>query len=206
MPKQSQTTGRSPHRITSSATGLFPTGGWGYSWVGDPDRGNDWRQPGGWIYNLLPYLEQQALDDSPSGKSGQPLLDAVTQMMETPLDGLLPNATPGRAVRRLRAYALLQFHTFIVHELARPIMRPTAGRPTAIPHIPRLHAFPPRWPEQRRQAESPAGIAGFRTLASHVNGIVFLGSEVAVADVSDGASYTNLAGDNIFGRTVTATR
>ena len=27
----------------------FPTNGWGYSWVGDADRGFDWRQPGGWI-------------------------------------------------------------------------------------------------------------------------------------------------------------
>jgi prepilin-type N-terminal cleavage/methylation domain-containing protein/prepilin-type processing-associated H-X9-DG protein len=36
--------------------GRFPCGGWGYKWVGDPDRGNGIEQPGGWIYNLLPYL------------------------------------------------------------------------------------------------------------------------------------------------------
>jgi prepilin-type N-terminal cleavage/methylation domain-containing protein/prepilin-type processing-associated H-X9-DG protein len=36
--------------------GRFPCGGWGYMWVGDPDRGNGIEQPGGWIYNLLPYL------------------------------------------------------------------------------------------------------------------------------------------------------
>ena len=41
-----------------SATGRFPTGGWGFDWTGDADRGNDWRQPGGWIYNVLPYIEQ----------------------------------------------------------------------------------------------------------------------------------------------------
>ena len=46
-----------------NATRRFPTGGWGFAWTGDPDRGNDWRQPGGWIFNVLPYIEQQALHD-----------------------------------------------------------------------------------------------------------------------------------------------
>ena len=50
-----------------SATGRFPTGGWGFGWTGDADRGNDWRQPGGWIYNILPFIEQQALHDLDMG-------------------------------------------------------------------------------------------------------------------------------------------
>jgi prepilin-type N-terminal cleavage/methylation domain-containing protein/prepilin-type processing-associated H-X9-DG protein len=37
---------------------IFPTGGWGWFWVGDADRGFKRDQPGGWIFNLLPYLEQ----------------------------------------------------------------------------------------------------------------------------------------------------
>jgi prepilin-type N-terminal cleavage/methylation domain-containing protein len=39
----------------------FPTCGWGWGSVGDPDRGFGDDQPGGWIFNLLPYIEQQAL-------------------------------------------------------------------------------------------------------------------------------------------------
>ena len=41
--------------------GFFPTGGWGRDWVGDPDRGCDKKQPGGWAYNLLPHIEQSDL-------------------------------------------------------------------------------------------------------------------------------------------------
>ncbi len=43
--------------------GFLPTGGWGYGWVGDPDRSFDKRQPGSWRFNILPYLEQPALRD-----------------------------------------------------------------------------------------------------------------------------------------------
>src|SRR5271165_3556364 len=41
--------------------GRFPSDGWGWGWVGDPDHGNRMGQPGGWIYNTLPFIEQQAL-------------------------------------------------------------------------------------------------------------------------------------------------
>jgi prepilin-type N-terminal cleavage/methylation domain-containing protein/prepilin-type processing-associated H-X9-DG protein len=44
-------------------TGHYPTGGWGTEWVGFADGGNGTKQPGGWVYNLLPYLEETPLHD-----------------------------------------------------------------------------------------------------------------------------------------------
>lgn len=44
-----------------AAQGHYPTNGWGYAWVGDPDRGFGSRQPGGWIFNVLPWLEATAV-------------------------------------------------------------------------------------------------------------------------------------------------
>lgn len=36
----------------------FPAGGWGYLWTGDPDMGTGEKQPGGWAFNVLNYLEE----------------------------------------------------------------------------------------------------------------------------------------------------
>jgi len=38
--------------------GFFPSSGWGYMWSGDPNMGFGRKQPGGWWFSLLPYVEQ----------------------------------------------------------------------------------------------------------------------------------------------------
>jgi prepilin-type N-terminal cleavage/methylation domain-containing protein/prepilin-type processing-associated H-X9-DG protein len=43
----------------------LPTGGWGWDWVGVNTRGTGSRQPGGWIFNILPYVEQGNLYNAP---------------------------------------------------------------------------------------------------------------------------------------------
>jgi prepilin-type N-terminal cleavage/methylation domain-containing protein len=54
--------------------GFFPSGGWGWFYVGDPDRGSGEKQPGSWCYSILPFMELQAVHQL--GKDGQP--DVVT--------------------------------------------------------------------------------------------------------------------------------
>jgi prepilin-type N-terminal cleavage/methylation domain-containing protein len=41
--------------------GRLPSAGWGWDWVGVPERGTGKHQPGGWLYSTLPFIEQQAL-------------------------------------------------------------------------------------------------------------------------------------------------
>lgn len=61
----------------------YPSNGWGHLWVGNPDRGTGRDQPGGWIYNLLPFMEQESLREIGRGAtpSEQPReLSRLTQI------------------------------------------------------------------------------------------------------------------------------
>lgn len=68
----------------------LPTGGWGAFWVGDADRGTGSDQPGSWIYNILPYIEDRTLhglaaDGKPDELTKQQLLGAQL-MLQTAID------------------------------------------------------------------------------------------------------------------------
>ncbi|MCA9238962.1 MAG: DUF1559 domain-containing protein [Planctomycetales bacterium] len=82
--------------------GHFPTGGWGWFWTGDADRGFGKDQPGGWIFNTLPYFEQYDLYDIAS--DGEPDRLTVLQrrgaarIVETPLSII---NCPSRRANRL---------------------------------------------------------------------------------------------------------
>lgn len=45
----------------------FPSGGWDGDYTGDPDKGFGASQPGGWAFSILPYAEQQPLFDLGKG-------------------------------------------------------------------------------------------------------------------------------------------
>src|SRR5438876_8153869 len=47
--------------MVHDATGGLPSGGWGWNWVGDGNRASGATQPGGWIFQILPYMEQNNL-------------------------------------------------------------------------------------------------------------------------------------------------
>jgi prepilin-type N-terminal cleavage/methylation domain-containing protein/prepilin-type processing-associated H-X9-DG protein len=72
-----------------SALQRFPTNGWGRSYLGNPDRGSGVRQPGGWIFNILPYLEQQQLYNLAAGKTDSARIASITTMVQTGLPGLI---------------------------------------------------------------------------------------------------------------------
>lgn len=64
----------------------FPTSGWGWQWVGHPDRGFGVDQPGGWAYNVLPYIEQESIR-----RLGSQMVEGSREQQ---LEILRANATP----------------------------------------------------------------------------------------------------------------
>ena len=75
--------------------GHFPFGGWGRDWVGMPRRGSGRKQPGSWIYSLLPNLEQSALHDLGDGTLGSKKESAYTRRMQATLTLFVCSARRG---------------------------------------------------------------------------------------------------------------
>jgi prepilin-type N-terminal cleavage/methylation domain-containing protein/prepilin-type processing-associated H-X9-DG protein len=63
----------------------LPSGGWGWRWVGIADRGTDRMQPGSWIYNILPYVEQENLYYQGFGGTIEQQQQANAKRITTPL-------------------------------------------------------------------------------------------------------------------------
>ncbi len=63
---------------------FFPTGGWGYHWIGDPDRGFGMNQPGGWAFNLLPFIEEKTIYNMGRGLPTTQKYTALGQMAAVP--------------------------------------------------------------------------------------------------------------------------
>ena len=80
-----------------SAHGHFPSGGWNWYWVGNPNRGLGENQPGGWFYNVLDFLEQQDLRAAGLNLDGLQRAIAIRDRCETPLQ--LANCPSRREAR-----------------------------------------------------------------------------------------------------------
>ena len=65
--------------------GFLPSGGWRWDWAGDPDRGFGRRQPGGWIYHILPYIEEVPLYQQGSGRLFDDKKRDLSRTCQTPL-------------------------------------------------------------------------------------------------------------------------
>jgi prepilin-type N-terminal cleavage/methylation domain-containing protein/prepilin-type processing-associated H-X9-DG protein len=176
-----------------SAIGHFPAGGWWWKWIGDPDRGTDGKQPGGWIYNLLPQLEQQPLHDMQGGLSlgSAARLDAATQMCQIPLAGL---HCPTRRTAKVYPvnYNDTYYFTNATTLIATNDYAINAGDVFNYSYAGHEAGGAP---ESIADSTSATGVAYFQASALYSTGVSWPGSTTTMTQVEDGTSNTYLIGE-----------
>jgi prepilin-type N-terminal cleavage/methylation domain-containing protein/prepilin-type processing-associated H-X9-DG protein len=174
--------------------GRLPPDGWGWMWLGDPDRGSDHRQPGGWIYNSLPFLEQSPLHDLGAGITNQAARQAAAmRMATTPLPLFnCPSRRPSRAYPDLANHGQ-DYHTsvFRVHLTsgARSDYAACAGDGA------NDQVF--AGPDTYAQGDDDAWWDRTHPDTAYT-GVIFQRSEIAMTDVLNGTSNTYLVGEKFL--------
>ncbi|MCE5302779.1 MAG: DUF1559 domain-containing protein [Planctomycetaceae bacterium] len=158
----------------------FPTGGWGSLWVGDPDCGTDENQPGGWLYNILPYLEQQAVHDLGMGKDANAKASLAVEMQGIPIPGVhCPSRRIGGLYKHSQGGSAYNASGQADME-ARSDYAANAGD---------------RWVDM---GKGPIGFgdSGYQWPdVSKMTGICYLRSKIQYSDITDGATNTYLVGE-----------
>lgn len=169
-----------------SALGHLPAGGWGWRWVGDKDLGSGKEQPGGWIFAILPYIEetsfyQGAGDGNASEITAQQRAGALL-CVQSPISVI---NCPTR--RESRAYDMSWFPSG--YSAFNADTANTAGRTDYAgnggDHGLAHGAGPSTIAQGLAQADKPTDFTG----------VVFERSEVSLGKVPDGTSKTYLAGE-----------
>lgn len=165
-----------------STHGRFPSNGWGYLWVGDPDRGTGKQQPGGWIYCLLPYMEEASLAEIGGGLDPRGKAESLAQLTSMPISTLIcptrgadqPSPCRPAVVPHNAAWKSLVAKTDYAVNEGDYWMNPGGGPPTLASGDSPSYL----WPD-----------------SSRVSGICYQRSEVRASQVTDGLSRTYLIGE-----------
>jgi len=158
----------------------FPFGGWGLLWVGDPDRGFRTRQPGGWIYNLLPFIEQQGLRDVGAGQTDEDKRTILLGVIDKPVAILnCPSRRPSEPFLFVNEHVLRNVD--VPSNVARSCYAGNGG------YIPGNGGGPPDY----ATGDHPS----YRPDAGNVTGIFHLRSATKLSHIQDGTTNTMLIGE-----------
>lgn len=186
----------------------FPTGGWGWYWVGDADRGYGRNQPGGWIYNILTYCEESALHDIPADGMPEELSRVqrvgAAQLIQSPLQ--IVNCPSRRAtmVYPLTANeggAVGFFNSITPHAAGRSDYAANSGHVycewpnTDLGKGPENYHDAKVWTANRSWGSEQPRLLFTLGGVGTMSGISFERSMISIRHVTDGLSHTYMIGE-----------
>ncbi|MGA2258667.1 MAG: DUF1559 domain-containing protein [Thermoguttaceae bacterium] len=181
--------------------GHFPTNGWGDEWMGDPDRGTESLQPGGWFFNILPYIEQQSVHDISLGLGAWNSAAKMAANLRCAGVPLSVFYCPTRRPAIVYPWAGTTFFNVAspIIAVARSDYAGNGGDYYTDPN------FSGIWggtgPTDVTIVEGPpgqlnaTGRTGFAAIAKLSTGIFYGGSVIKMSDIPDGTTVTYLCGE-----------
>jgi len=169
------------------ANNFFPSGGWGWYLVGDPDRGTGVNQPGGWCYTLLPYLDQENLYQMGAGMTDAQKMAVNATRIATPVP-IFNCPTRRRSLVEVST-SDAPYNSYPAPFAAKTDYAANAGYP--YPYYPYTTVGPPTIAAGDTWTIQNAWI----DLSGICQGICYLRSQVTLAMVHDGASNTYMLGE-----------
>jgi prepilin-type N-terminal cleavage/methylation domain-containing protein len=198
--------------------GFLPVNGWWTYWVGDPDRGFSLHQPGGWVYNVLPYIEQQPMHDLGAGKDPATKMAIFAQREGMPLGTFIcptrrkvavqPNANPPgspgmfnmnysltwtRSDYAINAGTAISYITLDNTHLLSFQDEPDKG-PRTLADGDDPKQYPQLWAFSQYPQKSDGSYTGFFDM-SVMSGVSLQRNPIRIRDITDGTSTTYLVGE-----------
>lgn len=179
--------------VHESSSSRLPSNGWGCLWTGEADRGSGQRQPAGWIYNVLPYMEYTTLHDLGLGKTGSAKSDDHMKRISSPIPAInCPTRRSG-----VFPFGDQPVNAVKPEKVSRSDYACNGGSIYTDPFTPNG----PFWsscgngycgPTTLAEGESPRARQNFADKSQHATGLFFVGSIIKLVQVRDGTSKTLL--------------
>lgn len=158
---------------------VLPSNGWGWHWLGDPDRGVGVKQPGGWIYQILPFIDRNDLRQMGAGLPDSDKRMALGDLTQINVPILRCPTRPAPELSTGFGYVNADYRTAI-------------GRTDYAMNAGDFYYVDPGGPATLQEGDNPTYAWPDTSL---VSGVCYLRSRVRWADVTDGQSNTYLLGE-----------
>lgn len=182
-----------------SASKRLPSNGWGSCWTAEPSAGSGRDQPAGWVYNILPFIDMEAIHSLGIGLSGQLLSQANSQRLSQPIPLInCPSRRVGLVDFEL-SFTAKPVNSEPPARVQRSDYAANGGDVFTDPSTPNqfwdAYAGGASGPVSLDEGRGPNGAKTFADKEQHATGVFYVGSIVKLKEINDGLSKTVLLGE-----------